>query len=54
MGQVHQLYAPRCWENAHRSLAALEVLLATAGGALLPTSALVLRDGRKRAKIRKQ
>ena len=28
------------WENAHRSLAALGVLLATAGGALLPTSVL--------------
>ena len=28
------------WENAHRSLAALGLLLATAGGALLPTSVL--------------
>ena len=28
------------WENAHCSLAALGVLLATAGGALLPTSVL--------------
>ena len=28
------------WENTHRSLAALGLLLATAGGALLPTSVL--------------
>ena len=28
------------WENAHRSLAAVGLLLATAGGALLPTSVL--------------
>ena len=30
----------RAVENAHRSLAAVGVLLATAGGALLPTSVL--------------
>ena len=42
------------WENAHHSLAALGVLLATAGGALLPTVLSCSRDGLKRANIRKQ
>ena len=48
VGQVHQLYAPRCGKT--RIVACgFRAAFATAGGALLPTSVrLVLRDGLKR------